>query len=56
MWLALLGGMPAPRTPEETTALVRSILDTHHALLERELPRLRAGLRGAHPAVRGVAG
>jgi molybdenum cofactor biosynthesis enzyme MoaA/iron-sulfur cluster repair protein YtfE (RIC family) len=44
--------MPAPRTPSDVAALARSILDTHHALLKRELPLLEAGLRDADAAVR----
>lgn len=36
----------------ETAALANTILETHHAFLHRELPRLAAALRDAKPQVR----
>lgn len=39
-------------TPTELSALAQRILDTHHALLRRELPRLEAALRGGPPSLR----
>jgi molybdenum cofactor biosynthesis enzyme MoaA len=39
-------------TPAEIVALARSILDTHHAFLHHELPRIEAALDGASPRVR----
>ncbi|MFN7143705.1 MAG: hemerythrin domain-containing protein [Myxococcota bacterium] len=44
--------MNAPNAPADVAALARAILDTHHALLKRELPLLEVGLRDADPAVR----
>lgn len=38
--------------PGEVALLAQHILDTHHALLKRELPRLGDFLRGHDPAVR----
>lgn len=37
--------------PASTAALAQRILDTHHALLHAELPRLRHALRRAPPAL-----
>jgi sulfatase maturation enzyme AslB (radical SAM superfamily)/hemerythrin-like domain-containing protein len=39
-------------TPTETSLLVHHILDHHHALLKRELPRLGAALKDATPRLR----
>lgn len=38
-------------TPRNPTALIDHILDTHHALLHRELPVLDAALRDAPPSL-----
>ena len=38
--------------PTHLRTLAQSILDTHHALLKRELPRLGAAFRTAPPALR----
>lgn len=39
-------------TTQELAALTRYVLDTHHALLHRELPRLEVALVGASPRLR----
>ncbi len=39
-------------TPNNLSALAQQILDTHHALLKRELPRLEAAFRQGDPALR----
>lgn len=44
---------PAPIDPDETLGLVARILDTHHALLRQELPRLGEALRGRDRALVG---
>lgn len=43
---------PPDGDPASTATLAREILDTHHALLHRELPRLERDLRGAPAVVR----